>query len=281
MGNVYDMVTERILKQMEQGVIPWQKSWMTVCDGAYNRISKKSYSLINQLMLMHHGEYATFKQWKELGGTIRKGEKAEQVVFWKMQEAEEEKNGEIIKKTVPLLRYYNVFHISQVDGVESEMVNKLIEHDGIKEAEDVKNNYAKREQLEIKEIITDKACYIPQLDQISMPCKEQFSDIKKFYSTLFHEMVHSTGHVKRLNRIDRTAFFGSEAYSKEELVAQMGSSLLCYLLGYENTDTINNDVNYIRGWLAHLKDNTRELVSAGALAQRAVDYVMNTVYQTA
>ena len=95
MGNVYDMVTERILKQMEQGVIPWQKSWMTVCDGAYNRISKKSYSLINQLMLMHHGEYATFKQWKELGGTIRKGEKAEQVVFWKMQEAEEEKNGKI------------------------------------------------------------------------------------------------------------------------------------------------------------------------------------------
>lgn len=274
MGNVYDMVTERILKQMEQGVIPWQKSWMTVCDGAYNRISKKSYSLINQLMLMHHGEYATFKQWKELGGTIRKGEKAEQVVFWKMQEAEEEKNGEIIKKTVPLLRYYNVFHISQVDGVESEMVNKLIEHDGIKEAEDVKNNYAKREQLEIKEIITDKACYIPQLDQISMPCKEQFSDIKKFYSTLFHEMVHSTGAKKRLDREIKNNF-GSEKYSKEELVAEIGSAGLMNMLGLETEYTFSNSTAYLQSWIKVLKNDNRFIISASSKAEKAIHYILN------
>lgn len=274
MGNVYDMVTERILKQMEQGVIPWQKSWMTVCDGAYNRISKKSYSLINQLMLMHHGECATFKQWKELGGTIRKGEKAEQVVFWKMQEAEEEKNGEIIKKTVPLLRYYNVFHISQVDGVESEMVNKLIEHDGIKEAEDVKNNYAKREQLEIKEIITDKACYIPQLDQISMPCKEQFSDIKKFYSTLFHEMVHSTGAKKRLDREIKNNF-GSEKYSKEELVAEIGSAGLMNMLGLETEYTFSNSTAYLQSWIKVLKNDNRFIISASSKAEKAIHYILN------
>lgn len=119
-ANVYEMVTARIIAELEKGNIPWEKPWTGVRSGAYNRISKKPYSIINQMLLQHTGEYATFKQWTDLGGHIRKGEKSEFVVFWKILEKEEtnEDTGEKEVRKIPMLRYYNVFHISQVDGVE-------------------------------------------------------------------------------------------------------------------------------------------------------------------
>ena len=117
--SVYEMVTDRIISQLEQGVIPWQKPWTGIRCGAYNRIIKKSYSLLNQMLLQHDGEYATYKQWTDLGGHVRKGEKSEIVVFWKIQPVEDIKeDGTKEVKQIPLLRYFNVFHISQVDGVE-------------------------------------------------------------------------------------------------------------------------------------------------------------------
>ena len=117
--SVYEMVTERIISQLEQGVIPWEKPWTGIRSGAYNRISKKPYSLLNQMLLQHKGEYATFAQWQKLGGHVRKGEKSEIIVFWKIQPIEEEQeDGTKVVKQIPLLRYFNVFHISQVDGVE-------------------------------------------------------------------------------------------------------------------------------------------------------------------
>lgn len=117
--NVYEMVTDRIIEQLEKGIIPWQRPWTGVRDGAYNRVSNKPYSLLNQMLLLHDGEYATFKQWTELGGHIKKGEKSEIIVFWKIQPIEEEKeDGTKAIKQLPILRYYNVFHISQVEGIE-------------------------------------------------------------------------------------------------------------------------------------------------------------------
>lgn len=195
--DVYEMVTDRIIEQLEQGVISWEKPWGGVIDGAYNRISKKPYSLLNQMLLQHSGEYATFKQWSELGGHIRKGEKAEIVVFWKLQPYEEENaDGEKIIKQIPLLRYYNVFHISQVDGVEPKEID-LNEFEPIEEAEKIKTEYMTRENLKILEKLTDDAFYSPAFDYIQVPCKEQYQNVEEFYSTLFHEMVHSTRHKPR------------------------------------------------------------------------------------
>ena len=118
--NVYEMVTERIIAELEKGNIPWQKPWTGVRSGAYNRITKKPYSIINQILLRHTGEYATFKQWSDLGGHIKKGEKSEIVVFWKIYQKEEtnEETGEKEVRKIPVLKYYNVFHISQVEGVK-------------------------------------------------------------------------------------------------------------------------------------------------------------------
>lgn len=275
--NIYDEITNRIIKQLESGSIPWHKPWHGVTSGAYNRVSKKPYSLLNQMILEHDGEYATYKQWSELGGKVRKGEKSEIVVFWKIIEVEEQnKDGKTVKKSVPLLKYINVFHVSQVDGVEPKS-SKLVEHNPIEEAEEIKNNYANRENIKIKEIVTDSAFYSPMMDYIQVPCKEQYKDIMEFYSTLFHEMIHSTGHRDRLGRLDcsvKFAGFGSEEYSKEELIAEIGSAFLMNHIGIETTKTFKNSAAYIQSWLKVLKNDNKFIVSASSKAEKAMKYIL-------
>lgn len=274
--NIYEEVTNRIIKQLESGIIPWHKPWSGVASGAYNRISKKPYSLLNQMLLEHDGEYATYKQWSDLGGKIKKGEKSEIVVFWKILKVEEIKDGKVEKKSIPLLKYINVFHVSQVEGVEPK-TTKLIEHKPIEEAEKIKNDYASRENLLIKELITDRAFYSPSKDFIQVPCKEQYKDIMEFYSTLFHEMVHSTGHRDRLKRLDcsvQFASFGSEDYSKEELIAEIGSAFLMNHIGIETSKTFKNSTAYIQSWLEVLKNDNRFIVSASSKAEKAMKYIL-------
>lgn len=274
--SVYEMVTDRIIEQLEQGCIPWQRPWTGVQSDAYNIVSKRSYSLLNQMLLKHTGSYGTFKQWQELGGHIRKGEHSEIVVFWKIQPIEEIKEDSTkTLKQMPLLRYYNVFHISQVDGVEVK--EKPIMHiEPIEEAERIKEEYKAREHIEIKEIITNKAFYSPSGDYIQVPCKEQYTAIEEFYSTLFHEMVHSTGHKTRLDRLETgsNAHFRSETYSKEELTAELGSASLLNMLGIETPKTFRNSSAYIQRWLRVLRNDSRFIVSASSKAEKAVNYIL-------
>lgn len=276
--SVYEMITERIIEQLENGVIPWQKPWSGTHSGAYNRVSNKSYSLLNQLLLKHDGEYATFKQWSDLGGKIRKGEKSEVVTFWKIQPYEEEnENGEKLIKQIPLLRYYNVFHISQVDGVEPKEQLKISNLEPIEEAEKIKTDYMNREHLKIFEKVTNDAFYLPIQDYIQVPCKEQYQDIEEFYSTLFHEMIHSTGHKSRLNRPDMQGIVrhGSEKYSKEELTAELGSAMIINILGIETEKSFKNSSGYIQDWLQALKNDNKFIVSASSKAEKAVKYILN------
>lgn len=275
--NIYEEITNRIISQLERNEIPWVKPWHGVTGGAYNRVSKKPYSLLNQMLLMHDGEYATYKQWSDLGGTVRKGEKSEMVVFWKIFQVEEEENGKKVKKSIPLLKYINVFHVSQVDGVEPKSM-KPIEHKPVEEAEKIKADYADREHLLIEELVTNKAFYSPSRDYIQVPCKEQYDNVMEFYSTLFHEMVHSTGHKDRLGRLDvnaKLASFGSEDYSKEELIAEIGSAFLMNHIGIETSKTFKNSAAYIQSWLKVLKDDNRFIVSASSKAEKAMNYILN------
>ena len=276
--SVYEIITERIIEQLENGVIPWQKPWSGTHSGAYNRISNKPYSLLNQMILKHGGEYATFKQWSDLGGKIRKGEKSEVVTFWKIQPYEEEnENGEKVIKQIPLLRYYNVFHISQVDGVEPKEQLKISDLEPIEEAEKIKTEYMNREHLKIFEKVTNDAFYLPIQDYIQVPCKEQYQDIEEFYSTLFHEMIHSTGHKSRLNRPDMQGIVrhGSEKYSKEELTAELGSAMIINILGIETEKSFKNSSGYIQDWLQVLKNDNKFIVSASSMAEKAVKYILN------
>lgn len=279
--NVYDMVTDRIIAELEKGNIPWrwQRPWTGVRSGAYNRITKKPYSIINQMLLKHSGEYATFKQWTDMGGHIRKGEKSEIVVFWKIFESKETNpdTGEIEIKKIPLLRYYNVFHISQVEGIKPlEVPFKEVEP--IEEAEKIITMYVNREHLDFKELPSNKAFYSPSCDRVVVPMKEQYENINEYYSTTFHELTHSTGHKNRLDRLETgaVASFGSEEYSKEELVAEIGSATLMNVTGIETPKTFKNSTAYIQGWLQVLKNDNKFIVSASSKAEKAVNYILAT-----
>ena len=274
--SVYEMVTERIIEELEKGSIPWERPWRGTRSGAYNFITKRSYSLMNQMMLKHRGAYGTFKQWTEKGGKIRKGEKSEIVVFWKFQivEEENEETGEKEEKKIPMLRYYNVFHISQVDGVELKE-EELPEVEPIESAEKIKRDYVEREHIKILEYATNEAFYSPTGDFIQVPEKGQYKDVNEFYATLYHEMVHSTGHKSRLNRLEKDAHFGNGVYSREELCAELGSAFLMNLLGLENKKTFRNNAAYIQNWMQVLKNDPRFIVSAAGKAEKAVKFIMN------
>lgn len=237
------------------------------------------YSLLNQMLLKHTGEYATYKQWQDLGGQVKKGEKSEIVVFWKIFEAEEtnKDTGEKETKKIPLLRYYNVFHISQVEGVEPlapEQLNDEVEP--IEEADKIITDYITREHIEFTECRSNEAYYSPSSDRVVVPMKGQYKVINEYYSTTFHELTHSTGHKSRLNRLETgaVAAFGGTEYSKEELVAEIGSASLMNLLGIETVKTFRNSAAYIQSWLQVLRNDNKFIVSASSKAEKAVNYIL-------
>lgn len=277
--SVYEMVTERIINQLENGVIPWEKPWSGIRSGAYNRISRKSYSLLNQMLLKHDGEYATFAQWQSLGGHVRKGEKSEIVVFWKIQPVEEEQeDGTKEIRQVPLLRYFNVFHISQVDGVEPLTEDGQNDIEPIEKAENILHGYWKREYITVEHVAGDKAYYSPSLDMIHLPLFEQFKDSNEYYNTAFHESVHSTMKESRCNRAeerkDKLVAFGSDEYSKEELVAELGSASIMNIIGIETKRSFRNSSAYIQNWLSVLRNDVKFIVSASGKAEKAVKYIL-------
>lgn len=277
--NVYELVTNRIIEQLENNIIPWEKPWSGTIDGAFNRVSKKPYSILNQMLLKYNGEYATFKQWQELGGHIRKAEKSEIIVFWKMYPIKEKQDdGTEIIKTIPLLKYINVFHISQVDGVEP--LKQKVTHDiePIEKAEKILNDYWNRENITIEHVKGDKAFYSPMFDKIQLPLFEQFKQSEEYYSTAFHESVHSTMKTSRCNRQEdrkgKVVSFGSEEYSKEELVAEVGSAQLMNIVGIETTKSFRNSTAYIQSWLKVLRNDNKFIVSASSKAEKAVNYII-------
>lgn len=275
--SVYTMVTDRIVAQLEKGIIPWQKPWTGVIEGAYNRITRRPYSLLNQLMLKN-GEYASYKQWQEAGGQVRKGARSEIVVFWKLYPVKKTmEDGTEKTEMIPVLKYYNVFHISQVDGVAPLKREEFIEHNPIDEAEKIISAYQDREMICIRRETSNEAYYSPLGDYIVVPKMEQFVKIEQFYSTLFHEMIHSTGHPSRLNRLEagKSSHFGDESYSKEELVAEIGSATMMNKLGIETQRSFKNSTAYIQNWLQALKNDTRLIVSAAGKAEKAVEYIYN------
>lgn len=276
--NVYEMVTNRIIAEMERGIIPWQKPWTGTLDGAYNRITKKPYSLLNQMLLGKSGEWASFNQWANLGGHVRKGEKASIAVFWKINTyTEQNEDGEMVTKNVPLLRYYNVFHISQVEGVEPlpEAERKPVQP--IESAEKLFQDYINREKIQLEQSASNEAYYSPTRDLIHLPLMEQFGQIEEYYSTAFHEATHSTMSVTRCNRSEDKkgkVAFGSEDYSKEELVAEIGSATILNLLGIETPKSFKNSTAYIQNWLQVLRNDVTFIVSASSKAEKAVQYIV-------
>jgi len=270
--DIYKEITDRIIAQMENGIIPWHKPWVAA-GNCVSHATGKPYSLLNQMMLGKAGEYVTFKQCQQEGGKVRKGEKASMVVFWKWVEQEDEETGEV--KPVPFLRYYNVFHIDQCEGLTAKYETPMpATANADEKADAIIAAYVQQSGVKLIHRAGDRAFYTPSADSVTLPLLEQFSQTAEYYSTAFHELTHSTGHTSRLNRLDKTAFFGTEAYSKEELVAEIGAASLVNHAGLETGSSFRNSTAYIQNWLQVLKNDKRFIVSAAGKAEKAVNLIL-------
>jgi antirestriction protein ArdC len=271
-NDVYSIITEKIIEHLESGTVPWAKPWAGG-ESPRNLASGKEYRGINPFLLSSLGyaspHWLTFKQAKERGGNVKKGEKGTIVVFWKLNKYDDDLTGET--KKVPILRYYRVFNAEQCEGINAPELTTRPDFQPIEEAERIIEAMQNKPVVQFKE---PKAYYQPSEDLVNMPRKELFNGPEEMYSTMFHELAHSTGHKKRL---DRKAFnkaaFGSETYSKEELVAELASAFVCNVSGIEKT--IQNQAAYISGWLKVLKGDKKMIVLAAAQAQKAADFILN------
>ena len=275
--DIYAAVTDRIVQQLEQGVIPWHKPWTGLQSGAISGTTGKPYSLLNQMLLGKPGEWFTWNQIQKLGGKVRKGEKSSLVVFWKQIPTKEEDpaTGEKVERLVPMLKYFNVFHVDQCEGIEA----KAIDPDAIDPATDetadsIITDYLIRSGVTLEHRKGDEAFYRPTDDRVVLPRREQFQDMAEYYSTAFHERTHSTGHRSRLNRLTGKAFFGNEEYSREELVAEIGAAALMNHCGVETGCSFRNSAAYIQSWLRALRNDKRMIVSASGAAAKAFDMIV-------
>lgn len=288
--DIYEAITARIIEQLEAGLIPWEKPWSGTAAGAISFSTGKPYSLINQLLLQKPGEYITFNQCKELGGRVKKGSKSKMVVFWKIyqkQATDKDGNpavgedGKPIITGIPILKYYRVFHAEDdCEGIKPKHDQPVSEIAAApdEKAEAVFTDYLSRTGCHFNSVLSDEAYYSPSRDLIVLPKREQFTSTAEYYSTMFHEATHSTGHTSRLNRFTASAAnatFGSDSYSKEELVAEIGAATILHELGIETKGSFRNSAAYIQSWLGALKNDKKLIVSATSRAEKAAALILN------
>lgn len=279
---VYEIIQQKFVNEIQKVIdgevtmLPWEKPWNGVAPRNY--ISGRVYSGINRFLL-DGGEWLTFNQIKKLSKEnpeikLRKGSKGSMVVFWKMVEKKDRDADE--KETYPMLRYYYVYNINDVDGLESKL--PVVNTDPlIEEAEKIIERYIQRENIDLDvRRGNSRAFYQPSVDRIVVPDKEDFISIDHYYQTLFHELSHSTGLEGRLNRFKPKdpISFGSEVYSKEELVAELSSQMLMGMLNIENPEVEENSLAYAYGWMKAIKEDAKLIISASSLAQKSCDLVL-------
>jgi antirestriction protein ArdC len=270
--DIYAEITNRMIKEMENGIIPWKKPWMA-SGAAISHTTGKPYSLLNQMLLGRPGEYITFKQVQAEGGYVRRGEKAHMVVFWKFLPVIDEDTQE--EKQVPFLKYYHVFHLDQCEGIAARHIHPMPNTANADEtAESIITEYVTREGVRLDHEEGNAAYYQPSTDRIVLPLLAQFAETAEYYGTAFHEMIHSTGHMNRLARLEAPAHFGGEEYSKEELIAEIGSAALVHHVGLETGKSFRNSAAYVQNWLQVLKNDKRFIVSAAGKAEKAVSFIL-------
>lgn len=282
---IYQMVTDRILEKLKQGLVPWRMPWSAEGLAPANLISKRPYRGINTLMLGMSGYgspwWLTRKQIQQLGGHINKGEKCTPVIFWRWVDIEDEAGEEVVERRA-YCRYYKVWNLVQTEGVKAPAGTQTKSPDfvGIPACEKIVSGYKSPPELSHG---FAHACYRPPDDIICMPDHERFEPAEEYYSTLFHELVHSTGHRRRLARPELmdSHSFGNENYSREELTAEIGSAFLCTRAGIAPA-TLENSMGYIGSWYKRLRKEPGLIISASQRAQKAADWILGSYHnQTA
>ena len=271
--NIYQEITDSIIAELEKGATPWIKPWNAPQGADKNVVSQKAYRGINRLLLAMVGgmkgysnpAWGTYKQWEEMGGQVRKGEKAAKIIFWSKASATDKNTGE--SKEYAFAKAYFVFNVQQVEGIEIvKSEDKQNDNQRIANCENtIKNSNAR---------IThggDTACFIPSSDIIRMPEIGTFQTAEHYYATAFHELTHWTSDKNRCDRDISKGRFGNPDYAFEELVAELGAAFLC---GNHGIKGDLRHAGYIESWLKCLKNDPKAIFKASGLAQSAADYIL-------
>lgn len=315
--DIYQRVTDAIDAKLAAGVVPWRKPFPGYGERFMprNYNSNRPYRGINVFLLAFSGYsspyWLTFKgakraayeqaeraagrvpakltdeelkREKGLGG-VRKGEKSTPIIFWKKIQVEDKDAADgSKKKSVMLLRYYNVFNVEQCDGIDptrgagEQPEADEREFDPIVEAESIKSGFFDRDDAPIFSHGGNVALYDILNDAVRVPHPELFEVPAEYYSATFHEMIHSTGAKERLARKGIVGRGSTEAYADEELTAEMGAAMLCGVAGIAPA-TLDNSAAYIDHWRKKISDDPKLVVMAGARAQKAADYVLGTTFE--
>jgi len=288
-SEIYQIVTDRIISGLKLGKIAWKKTWRGG-DIPKNFVTKKTYKGINVLILWYSmminnytmPYFLTFKQVSDLKGKVKKGSKSELIVYWQWIEGKEEKFNKVKnqweKVKYPFLRYYRVFNIEQTEGINlDKLAIPIQDFKQIKNAENFIKDYQSKPPIQHGNF---PACYAPLEDIVYMPLEKNFDTSEDYYSTLFHELIHSTGHKDRLNRdsVVNTDGFGEHKYSKEELIAEIGTAFICAITGISNNKLEENQQAYINNWIASLENDPSMIIEASAKAQKALNYIQGIKY---
>jgi antirestriction protein ArdC len=287
---IHRMVTERMIGALERGTVPWHKPWQAADGRATSMTTGQPYRGVNVFLLgltaaeEGYGSryWGTYRQIAQLGGQIRKGEHSTLVVFWKPIEVADRdpQTGEVTVRQVRVLRYYRVFNAAQADHLPDQFHPAAEQDTQIRAPQTVLDGYLALGPA-LRHVAGDRAAYQPATDMIRLPLRSQFRSAEHYYATAFHEAAHSTGHQSRLNRPGIAAFdhHGSDKYAREELVAEMTSSILCTESGIDNSELFDNSAAYIGGWLSKLNHDRTLVVAAAAQAQRAGDLINQAEHQ--
>ena len=281
--NVYDMITDRIVEQLAKGIVPWHQPWVGSSALAVSWQSGKPYSMLNQLLLGKPGEWISWGEIQKRGGKVKKGSHSQMCVWTKTwtETHKNEETGEDETEEKRALKWYRVFHIDDVEGIDSKLEavtpSKVI--NPIEAGESIIKGYLDREShlKFINDIQSNSAYYSPSKDEVVVPNLDQFECPEEYYSTVFHEFVHSTMHPKRCNRVsdNKNAAFGNQVYSREELVAEIGDAMLMNRSGIEIEKTFKNSAAYIQSWLKALRNDNKMIVWAAKRGEAAAKYILN------
>lgn len=290
--DLYQEITDRIVERLEAGDIPpWRQPIRGATGDPFpkNLSTGKSYRGINVWLLSltswteGYGSryWMTFRQAKELGGQVRKGERGSLVTFWKPYEKTDPTTDE--KTILPVLKHYTVFNAEQIEGVTPPDTLTADPNEPpflpIAQAQDIVDGFAGSPAIEHH---GSRAAYFPQEDVVRIAPPERFETPEAYYGTLYHELTHATGHSRRLDRgLDtRLAPFGTPDYSKEELVAEMGAAFLCAVAGI-SPPMIEQSAAYLAGWLRQMKQDKKLIVQAAGHAQKAADLILGVTFNDA
>ena len=273
MNKVYDIINNQILSKLEAGVVPWRHPW--TAGSPKNAISGNAYKGFNIFRLgmeeYENPNWATFKQVKALDGHVEKGSKSTMIIFWRMKQYTDKESGD--ETTIPMLRYYNVFNIEQTTLADDEKF-AVVRNDNnpIDVCESIVNNYTKGPKVTHAD--SARAFFEHNEDIVNIPQITAFDTSEDYYSTLFHEFTHSTGHHTRLERRKKGEHRArkSDAYYFEEIIAELGASYLGGETGI-SYHTFDNSASYIDGYYNALKNDPKLFIKAASAAQKAVEFI--------